>query len=330
MNVEIAERLAARRKQAGLSQEALAEKLGVSRQAVSKWERSESSPDTDNLIALARLYGVSLDELLYVDDAIADDVAFEAEDRAGGWAAAGASAPGGSDAPGDPNAPADPDAPGDPDAPADPAVDTAPGDASGKGKVRITPAGIHVEDGPDYVHVSWREGVHVVDGAKGEEVRVGWDGVHVRGHDAAGHVFDHEGPGDPFDWHTASTFRQAWLRFPFWLVAILAYLLLGIFQDAWGPALFLFFTVPVYYVLGVAIDERRIAPAVCALYPLGVTAWFLWMAFINNAWHPAWAIFLTIPVVECLTVYCSKAWQRRKRARAVHDGVIDVEGEAGE
>ena len=39
--------------------------LGVSRQAVSKWERSESSPDTDNLIALAALYGVSLDELLY-------------------------------------------------------------------------------------------------------------------------------------------------------------------------------------------------------------------------------------------------------------------------
>lgn len=42
MNVEIAERLAARRKLAGLSQEALAEKLGVSRQAVSKWERSVS------------------------------------------------------------------------------------------------------------------------------------------------------------------------------------------------------------------------------------------------------------------------------------------------
>ena len=82
MNVEIAERLAARRKLAGLSQEALAEKLGVSRQAVSKWERSESSPDTDNLIALAKLYGVSLDELLYVDESIEDDVAFEAADRA--------------------------------------------------------------------------------------------------------------------------------------------------------------------------------------------------------------------------------------------------------
>ena len=47
MNVEIAERLAARRRLAGLSQEALAEKLGVSRQAVSKWERSASHFVTD-------------------------------------------------------------------------------------------------------------------------------------------------------------------------------------------------------------------------------------------------------------------------------------------
>ena len=54
----------------------------MSRQAVSKWERSESSPDTDNLIALAQLYGVSLDDLLYVDDDIKDDVSFEAACRA--------------------------------------------------------------------------------------------------------------------------------------------------------------------------------------------------------------------------------------------------------
>ena len=67
MNVEIAQRLAKRRKETGLSQEALAEKIGVSRQAVSKWERSESSPDTDNLISLAKLYGVSLDDLLYTE-----------------------------------------------------------------------------------------------------------------------------------------------------------------------------------------------------------------------------------------------------------------------
>lgn len=65
MDLAMAQRLVDRRKAAGLSQEALAAQLGVSRQAVSKWERSESSPDTDNLIALASLYGVSLDELLY-------------------------------------------------------------------------------------------------------------------------------------------------------------------------------------------------------------------------------------------------------------------------
>ena len=52
------------RKQNKLSQETLAEKLGVSRQAISKWERGESAPDTENLIALSRIYGVSIDELL--------------------------------------------------------------------------------------------------------------------------------------------------------------------------------------------------------------------------------------------------------------------------
>ncbi|MBP5091319.1 MAG: helix-turn-helix domain-containing protein [Bacilli bacterium] len=68
MNIEIANRLVQMRKKMGLSQEQLADKLGLSRQAVSKWERAEASPDTDNLICLAKLYGVSLDELLSTDD----------------------------------------------------------------------------------------------------------------------------------------------------------------------------------------------------------------------------------------------------------------------
>ena len=50
MNIEIANRLVQMRKKMGLSQEQLADKLGLSRQAVSKWERAEASPDTDNLI----------------------------------------------------------------------------------------------------------------------------------------------------------------------------------------------------------------------------------------------------------------------------------------
>lgn len=65
MTIETANRLYELRKAHGLSQEELAEKLGISRQAVSKWERCEASPDTDNLISLAKLYGLSLDELIY-------------------------------------------------------------------------------------------------------------------------------------------------------------------------------------------------------------------------------------------------------------------------
>lgn len=67
MNIEIANRLVQLRKEKNLSQEALASELGISRQAVSKWERAEASPDTDNLILLAKLYGMSLDELLKTD-----------------------------------------------------------------------------------------------------------------------------------------------------------------------------------------------------------------------------------------------------------------------
>ena len=65
MDTQIAERLQKIRKEHGYSQEQLADELGVSRQAVSKWERGEASPDTDNLIALARLYGISVDNLLF-------------------------------------------------------------------------------------------------------------------------------------------------------------------------------------------------------------------------------------------------------------------------
>ena len=64
MNIETANRLLQYRKKMNLSQEELASRIGVSRQAVSKRERAEASPDTDNLILLADIYGVSLDELL--------------------------------------------------------------------------------------------------------------------------------------------------------------------------------------------------------------------------------------------------------------------------
>ncbi len=52
------------RTERNMTQEFVAEALGVSRQAVSKWEKGISDPSTSNLLALAKLYGVSAEELL--------------------------------------------------------------------------------------------------------------------------------------------------------------------------------------------------------------------------------------------------------------------------
>jgi len=68
MDIKVANRLQELRKKNGYSQEDLADELGVSRQAVSKWERGDASPDTDNLIALSKIYNVTLDELINGED----------------------------------------------------------------------------------------------------------------------------------------------------------------------------------------------------------------------------------------------------------------------
>lgn len=60
----LADKIIALRKRNGWSQEELAEKIGVSRQAVSKWEGAQSIPDLDKVLLLSRLFGVSVDYLL--------------------------------------------------------------------------------------------------------------------------------------------------------------------------------------------------------------------------------------------------------------------------
>jgi len=364
MNVEIAERLARRRREAGYSQENLAEKLGVSRQAVSKWERSESSPDTDNLIALAQLYGVSIDELLYVDDFLKDDVAFEAADRAAerraqtqayapsGGSAVGAGAAGAVGAVGVGGAAG---AGQDGSGPAGQNQWSANGrktiyestqtDSSGF-RNEFEPdgdfEGIHIKDGDDYVHISWKEGVHIKDARKGDEVHVGWDGIHIKdgggwqsSEDWSEILEDSEdanrfkagvfvGNTDDGTWHHARNFlrkeygtRSMWLRFPFPLVVIIAYILIGIFLEAWAIGLFVFFAIPVYYMIGHAIYARRPARFFEGMYPLACIVWFLWMAFVEGAPHPAWVIFLTIPVIEWIFHAISRSYRRRKKAARV-------------
>ena len=65
--MKLSDKIAALRKSRGMSQEELAEKLQVSRQAVSRWEVGSAMPDASNLLQLSRLFGVTADYLLNED-----------------------------------------------------------------------------------------------------------------------------------------------------------------------------------------------------------------------------------------------------------------------
>lgn len=304
MDLAMAQRLVDRRKAAGLSQEALAAQLGVSRQAVSKWERSESSPDTDNLIALAALYGVSLDELLYGEAASdadgSEDGSTETVDEA------------------------------------KEAEDSAEhADCGDKPLVDISLArGIHVIDPNkgEEVHVGWN-GIHVTNERKGEEVHVGPDSVHVDTLEDDGHSVHTDDDGTvTIDGETFSSWKEAhdkldhhgkhfhtkvgrtWNKFPFPALVALAYLVLGIVYGTWAAGLFLVFLIPVYYAFGDFIDQRHLSKLIDVVYSVSAEAWFLYMWLCLEQPHPAWVILITIPVVKALMRWCRKQWKHRERA----------------
>ena len=282
MDLAMAQRLVDRRKAAGLSQEALAAQLGVSRQAVSKWERSESSPDTDNLIALAALYDVSLDELLYGEAANdADDLKDGSGDK--------------------------------------PLVDISLARGihvidPNKGKeVHVGWSGIHVinERKGEEVHVG-PGGVHI-DTLEddGHSVRTNDDGtVTIDGETfsswkEAHDKLDHHGK------HFHTKVGRAWNKFPFPALVALAYLVLGIVYGTWGMGLFLVFLIPVYFAIGDFIDQRHLSKLTECVYPAAAIAWFLYMWLCLGQPHPAWIILITIPVIKALMRWCRKQWKHR-------------------
>ena len=69
-NVTIGQRIAELRRQNGLSQEALGEALGVTRQSISKWESDGALPEVEKLVAMSRLFGVSVGALLGVEEEV--------------------------------------------------------------------------------------------------------------------------------------------------------------------------------------------------------------------------------------------------------------------
>lgn len=253
MNLEIATRLVELRKANKLSQEALAEKLGISRQAVSKWERAEASPDTDNLIALAKLYHVSLDELLKINEEEETDRAMPADTREAGESiteqAAGSSREGGQE-----------------------------GTGVGEDDVYIGLRGIHVKShSGEEVHID-RRGIHVRD--MKSDVHIGGNGVFVNGEKVRsveiplgvlaiiiyiviGFCFDLWHPGwllfilipiisslvDAVCKRDASLFQYPVFAFGIFLYA-------GIVHTLWHPAWVVFLTIPIFYFLTGAVKDR--------------------------------------------------------------------------
>lgn len=77
----LGEHIQALRKEKGLSQEALGDALGVTRQSISKWESNGALPEVEKLIAMSKLFGVSVGVLLQVEEASADALPHELTER---------------------------------------------------------------------------------------------------------------------------------------------------------------------------------------------------------------------------------------------------------
>ncbi|WPC42185.1 helix-turn-helix transcriptional regulator [Clostridium sp. JS66] len=79
--MSISERLQKLRKHERYSQEQLAEKLGVTRQAISKWESNQGNPDINNIIKLSEIYNVSTDYLLKGEEQISKPIEIDSEEN---------------------------------------------------------------------------------------------------------------------------------------------------------------------------------------------------------------------------------------------------------
>jgi transcriptional regulator with XRE-family HTH domain len=262
MNIEIANRLVQLRKQNGLSQEELAARIGISRQAVSKWERAEASPDTDNLILLARLYKVSLDDLLRTEE----DIPLPEP------AAEKATSPADSSRQMPQSVPDSPET--QEDSPDDP-----PPEGGGE-VVGIGPDGLCIQDGE-------------------ERTIIGPDGIRIQDSDgevslALGELRITDAKVSP----SRTWKRRRWADFPYPVLALIVFFLLGFLGGWWHPGWLVFLTVPVYYGIVEMVVEKDCLPSY--VYPVLTVIAFLLLGFLGGWWAWAWVVFLTIPLYYAL------------------------------
>lgn len=276
MNIETANRLLKLRKEHNLSQEDLAQKLNISRQAVSKWERAEASPDTDKLIDLAELYGVSIDELLTGSKETVQDEKTENENKDSEQTT------------GHPNNETESAEPKD-----------------GKDKVSFK-NGIHVRSANGDIVDIGLGGIHISESGK-EKVHIGFDGIRVSEEEDDRFKDDFFTKGkSSYDFSDNDNFinidtnvrpeskiYKILYSFPFPLFAIIAFVCGGIFLDrGWTFSWLSFLTIPLYYTTISAIKHRNLN---IFCYPVLVLLAFFGLGIIWGIWGYSWLMFLTIP-----------------------------------
>ena len=246
MNIEIANKLLTLRKQYNLSQEELAEKLGISRQAVSKWERAEASPDTDNLITLAKLYNISLDELLLSKES--EEAQKDADTK---------------DESGEPESKTEKDSSEDSCAEKEPKTDRV--NISGKGIHVCSAKGEEVHIGLDGVFIKDKDSEEVINIKRGHVFRNGEEFKKHCGYTGK-HIF------------TKNKKDSAYYRFPYFMITLIAFfLLVYLIEGGWKVSWLVFLTIPLYYTAVSAIINRN---ASNFSYPvLAVLAFFVWGFF---------------------------------------------------
>lgn len=278
MTLETANRLYELRKKHNLSQEELAEKLGVSRQAVSKWERSEASPDTDNLIALAKIYELSLDELIYGEKEEKEEDSKE-------------------------------------ESKTESAKDET--DKNGeKVYIDIDDGGDKVKIGSEGIVVEEKNGNVVKINVNGKIMEKIIEHIEVNENDSDDDDWDDDDWDDDDDDELYETVyftegdikgtdkklhlkikkaTKFWMQIPYAVICTVAYLLCGFYNvlGGWALSWVMFVTIPIYYSLVEAIYKRRFSEFA---YPVFCAFLYLVCGLYFGNWHPSWLIFITVAI----------------------------------
>ena len=254
------------RKEAGLSQEELADKLAVSRQAVSKWERGDSIPDVLTL----RLYNVSIDEI--VGYAPEKETSADENKAAGGADNAKET----NNASGADGAKETDNANG-----ADGANDD--GNADGEDDEYFT------QDGETKKYYSKTKG--------GKHIRFETDGKQKRiiisdDDDDDDDDEDDDDDMDGNDYPRRRTRLCDVLDGVYTILCVAAFFVWGAVFNGWEIAWTLFITIPIFTSIVSCVRKKRVGKF---NFPCFVAFVYLLFGMIFNVWHPLWIIFLLVP-----------------------------------